>query len=133
MLRPALVAVLVLLALPAVAGAASVTRVGEEINYVTPGLDTVDNLGLSETGGFVVFGGPQVSAGMGCSDAGPNRASCSDQGDPRPSIELNLGDREETVTVTDPFVLKVVVNGGTGGDTLRMGSEFDVLFGQQDN
>jgi hypothetical protein len=131
MLRPAFIAVLALLALPVAADAATVTRVGEEINYDAPP-NAVDNLGITQGNEQVVFSGPLVSAGMGCSAAGNFMAACSTRSDFPLTIQLTLGDRDENVMVNGPFSIMINANGGTGNETFTMGDERDVLFGAQD-
>jgi putative metal-binding protein/hemolysin type calcium-binding protein len=134
MLRPAFIAVLALLVLPGVAEAATVNRQGEEINYVTPGPGAVDNLVLRQGNDQVVFSGPQVSPGPPFCDgsAGAFTATCTTRSDFPITVQIDLGDRDETVTVTNPFSLMTTVNGGIGNETLTMGDERDVLFAGQD-
>jgi hypothetical protein len=113
--RIALTTAVLLLAAPAAAQAADVSVAGGVLTYVAADNET-NAVTLSLGGGTYTFGDAvAVTPGAGCSQSGPNGATCPAAG--VTSVSIDVRDEADTVTLSTP----ATVYGGAGDDQLTGG------------
>lgn len=128
-------------AAPGLAGAHSLVRVyGSELTYVSADATSLNNLTVGASADEVAFRDPTVDGGI---DPGPCRpgevtpdanafiieAFCDRA--PLTRMRVDLGEREDTATVTVP--LPVTLLGGPGADRLTAGPAADTVSGGEGN
>src|SRR5262245_59870229 len=135
MLRAAVIAAVVLIALPATAKASTLGRQGEIVTYQATD-NVLDEFTLEENGVDLIF---NVNVAMPTNGCG-FRNTTKELGCPKAGldeVDLNLGNFADTVSMDPnsplPYSPDTIVHAGPGVDTLTMGGEHDVLFGEDDN
>jgi Ca2+-binding RTX toxin-like protein len=130
------VAVIVLLAFPAAASAATVTKTASTISYIADDQErndvTISLAGdvytLTEEGNAPGPGGIAVKNGGGCqlaTQGTTTTATCPAGG--TTLLDVDAGDQNDTVRVVAPTPARIL--GGDGSDVLRGGSGADTLAG----
>jgi Ca2+-binding RTX toxin-like protein len=116
-LAPALTLLLLFLAAPAVASAATVSVEGDTLRVVAgPGEYNVVAVSSDATGAVSVSdsGHPSVTPGAGCASTSPSEVSCVGAA----RAEIDLGDLDDTLTLSALLPARAV--GGFGSDTLSV-------------
>jgi hypothetical protein len=133
MLRTAVAAVAVMLALPATAAAGTFGISGSTLRYT--GEDGADQITGFDTGTsirFTRFGGVSVGPGPGCTLApGGQSVDC-----PKASVRtvlLDLGGGDDVASVSGNLTLPVIFDGGDGNDGMFGGGGIDVFNGGAGN
>src|SRR4051812_25237214 len=127
------VAAVLVLVVPAVASASSVSKSGGVLTLSDPQGDDND-LQLDATGGNFVFTengavSPIAENESSCTGNGTATVSCSSTG--VTAIAINLGDGVDSVLVGDNVGVPVTVNGGVGADTLSGGNGGETINGNE--
>jgi Ca2+-binding RTX toxin-like protein len=125
--RSALLTAVLVLAAPAAAQASDVSLVGGVLTYVAAD-NEANAVTLSLAAGTYTFGDAvAVTPGTGCSQAGPDGATCSATG--VTSVSIDVRDEADTVTLS----AAATVYGGAGDDQLFGGPGVDTLNGGADD
>jgi Ca2+-binding RTX toxin-like protein len=122
---------LALLALPALAGASTVSSAGGTIKVVDPqNLPLNTQIQLAAGGNSIgVSEAPNpVVAGPGCVQQGAN-ARCPIAGVARIVVDARGGDDQVQINLNVPANLRGAINGGTGDDVLEGGNTRDLIVG----
>ena len=135
-MRLALLALVLLLAVPAAASAAEVSSGAGGLRYAAAaGEANRVTIGLSGTSFTVEDTGAPLRAGLGCFAQTPNRATCL-AGLGSPAASADLGDQSDTLVARGSFTLNAagaagddILEGGHGNDTLDGGPGNDTLIG----
>jgi hypothetical protein len=137
----ALLALALLAAVPAAAGAHSIVRFGgAAVTYLAADATSLNSLTAGASGGRITFRDPTVDGGIDPGPCDPTEVSddanswiiavsCPQSGLTR--VEIDLGEREDVATVDLPLPVKLV--GGLGSDQLRAGGTADEVTGDQGN
>ncbi|HEX2085563.1 MAG TPA: calcium-binding protein [Solirubrobacteraceae bacterium] len=126
--RAALLALLAL-AVPAPAGAATVSSDGATVTIAAPARErnAITVTGRSSGGVTVRDRRTPPTAGPGCTQTRPDRVSC---GGPETSeLVADAGPLNDSVSVASAAPVRATLRGGSGNDTLRGGARDDVLAG----
>ncbi|MDA0183945.1 hypothetical protein OJ997_26800 [Solirubrobacter phytolaccae] len=141
MLGGLLLAAALLVVAPAAAGAHSLIRVlGSEAVYLSQDATSLNTLTVRATGGDIEFLDPTVDGGTDVGTCRPGditgepnfwviQAFCPSGGITR--VRVDLGDREDTATITPG--LPAIVLGGAGADVITTGDLVDSVDGGDGN
>ncbi len=105
------VAVVIYLAGPGEANGLVASRAGDQVTLSDPGAD--------------------ITVGDDCRSTGPHEAVCTAAGglEPVPGFSAQLGDGDDTLTITGGLGVVASLEGGPGDDALTGGDEPDTFFG----
>src|SRR3954447_7656402 len=118
---------------PAVAGAATAGSLGGTLTYTAaPGERNALTIKQGTNAIALVDPGATIKPGARCTvDATGHQAMCASADNA--GVQVNLGDRADTLTVDGSVQPPVNAQGQAGDDVLRGGSQNDMLAGGADN
>ena len=127
MLLPLVLLLALVLAAPA--GAATVSVEGTTVTIASPNRERNQITVTARPGGGVTVRDRRtpVTAGPGCTQTRPDRASCG--GPEVTDVAADLGPLTDSISVGASVPVRATLRGGTGNDTLRGGPRNDLLAG----
>jgi Putative metal-binding motif len=130
LIRALLLAVALLLAAPAAAGAGLFSVEGSTIVFREFDNEPVDQIAAFETANsirFTRFGSTSLGAGARCRLVDDDTVDCDKGG--ITSVVLNLGEGNDVASISPLLTMSVILNGGPGNDGLFGGGGLDIFDG----